>query len=195
MPAAPRRRRWSAWSRASRARRASTCCSTCCRNCSRHARLAFRRARQRRAALRALHARAAGALPGPRRVLQRLQRGTRALHRGRSGHLPDAVAVRAVRPQPDVQPEVRHRARSCGAPAGSPTRCSTSIPATGHGTGIVFNDFDPGGVRWALATGARVVRLAERVAPAGAERDARRTSPGTAGCGVRALYERSCRWD
>jgi starch synthase len=25
-------------------------------------------------------------------------------------------------------------------------------PATGEGTGIVFNDFDPGGVRWALAT-------------------------------------------
>jgi starch synthase len=25
-------------------------------------------------------------------------------------------------------------------------------PATGEGTGVVFNDFDPGGVRWALAT-------------------------------------------
>jgi starch synthase len=24
-------------------------------------------------------------------------------------------------------------------------------PATGEGTGIVFNDFDPGGVRWAIA--------------------------------------------
>jgi starch synthase len=23
-------------------------------------------------------------------------------------------------------------------------------PATGEGTGVVFNDFDPGGVRWAL---------------------------------------------
>jgi starch synthase len=25
-------------------------------------------------------------------------------------------------------------------------------PASGEGTGVVFNDFDPGGVRWALAT-------------------------------------------
>jgi starch synthase len=25
-------------------------------------------------------------------------------------------------------------------------------PASGRGTGIVFNDYDPGGVRWALAT-------------------------------------------
>jgi len=25
-------------------------------------------------------------------------------------------------------------------------------PLTGEGTGVVFNDYDPGGVRWALAT-------------------------------------------
>ena len=45
-------------------------------------------------------------------------------------------------------------------------------PATGTGTGVVFNDFDAGGLRWAHHDRARVVQLAERLAPAGAERHA-----------------------
>ena len=57
-----------------------------------HARPAFRRARQRRAPLRGIPARAAAAVPGSRRVLQRLQRGTRAHDRGGVRHLPHAVA-------------------------------------------------------------------------------------------------------
>ncbi len=46
--------------------------------------------------------------PGKCRVLQRVQRGTRALHRSGIGHVPDAVALRALRAEPDVQPEIRH---------------------------------------------------------------------------------------
>ena len=52
-------------------------------------------------------------------------------------------------------------------------RCSISIPATGQGTGIVFNDYDAGRRALGAADRARMVRLAERVAPAGAERHAR----------------------
>ena len=83
-------------------------------------------------------------------------------HRGGGGHVPDAVALRAVRPQPDVQPALRHGARSCGAPAGSPTRVQHFDPATGAGTGVVFNDYDAGGLRWALATALEWYTLAER---------------------------------
>ena len=39
---------------------------------------------------------------------QRLQRGARALDRGGERHVPDALAVRALRPEPDVQPALRH---------------------------------------------------------------------------------------
>ena len=46
-------------------------------------------------------------------------------------HVPDAVALRALRPDPDVQPALRHGARSCARPAGSSTRWSptTARPA------------------------------------------------------------------
>ncbi len=49
-------------------------------------------------------------------VQHRLRRRISASHRGGIGHLPDAVAVRAVRPEPDVQPPLRHR------PARAPRR-------------------------------------------------------------------------
>jgi len=45
-------------------------------------------------------------------------------------------------------------------------------PVTGQGTGIVFNDYDPDGVRWALSTALRVVRLPSVLAQADAERNA-----------------------
>ena len=35
-------------------------------------------------------------------------------------------------------------------------------PATGQGTGVVFNDFDAGGLRWALQTALEWFALAER---------------------------------
>ena len=111
----------------------------------------LRGARHWRGPLQAVHGIAAGTLPGQGRVLQRIRRGTRALHRGRLGHVPDALALRALRPQPDVQPQVRHRADR--APH---RRLADSVqhfdPATGQGTGVVFNDFDAGGLRWAITT-------------------------------------------
>ncbi len=59
-------------------------------------------------------------------------------------------------------------------------------PATGQGTGIVFNDFDAGWPALGAADRARVVRLAERVAPAGAERHAAGLLVGRAHRRVRA---------
>ena len=57
-------------------------------------------------ALKALAARHPGAGGGGRR----LQRGARAPDRGGRRPVPDAFALRALRPEPDVQPEVRHPA-------------------------------------------------------------------------------------
>jgi len=49
-----------------------------------------------------------------------VRRGARAPDRGRRRRLPDALALRALRPQPDVQPGLRHAAhrRAGGGPAG-----------------------------------------------------------------------------
>ncbi len=110
-------------------------------------------------------------LPRARRVLQRLQRGTRALHRSRGGHLPDAVAVRAVRPQPDVQPQVRHGAGRAPHRRTRRQRAAfRSRDRPGHGHRV--QRFRRGRPALGAADGARVVRLAERVAPARAERHA-----------------------
>src|SRR5437870_3887704 len=84
------------------------------------ARALGRRARgagQRRGALRAVAPRAGGPLPGARRGARRLRRGTRAPHRGGGGRLLDAVALRALRPEPALQPALwdrAHRARDRG---------------------------------------------------------------------------------
>ena len=72
--------------------------------------------------------------------LARLRRRPRPPHRGGRRLLPDAVALRAVRPQPDVQPALRHAAGRArhrrpgrhrqqlrrGRPAAAPASCSTT---------------------------------------------------------------------
>ncbi len=65
-------------------------------------------------------------------------------------HVPDALALRAVRPEPDVQPALRHDSRRAHAPAGWPTRSSPYEPGEHRGTGFVFEHFTPDGLRWAL---------------------------------------------
>ena len=47
----------------------------------------------------------------------------------RAPTLPDALALRAVRARPAHRAPLRRRCPSCGAPAGSPTPCASSIPA------------------------------------------------------------------
>jgi starch synthase len=74
------------------------------------ARVRARGAGFRRTAVRGILCRARAQVPGPRAVPSRLQRRTRALDRGRQRHVPDAFALRALRPQPDVQPALRHGA-------------------------------------------------------------------------------------
>ncbi len=80
-----------------------------------------RRARHRASrATRTCGAGSRRAHPDARRRAHRVRRGAGAPDRGGRGSLPDAVAVRAVRPEPDVQPALRHRAR--GAGGGRPGR-------------------------------------------------------------------------
>ena len=54
--------------------------------------------------------RARGAVSAAGRLPRGVQRAARAPHRGGRGHVPHAVALRAVRPQPDVQPALRNGA-------------------------------------------------------------------------------------
>ena len=89
---------------------------------------------------------------GPRVVLRRLRRSAGALDRRRQRRVPHALAVRALRAQPDVLACVTARfpiVRRTGGLADSVTHFD---PATGAGTGIVFNDFDATAMSWALDT-------------------------------------------
>ena len=64
--------------------------------------------------------------PGQSRRVHRLRRRHGASDRGRRRHLPDALALRAVRAEPDVQPALRHAAAWCTTPAACTTRWSTA---------------------------------------------------------------------
>ena len=70
------------------------------------------RRRSARASASSEHALAAVAArhPGPGRRRDRLRRGPRAPDRSRRRPLPDALALRALRAEPDVQPALRHAA-------------------------------------------------------------------------------------
>ena len=108
---------------------------------------------QRRAALREPAARAGGPASGPRLGDDRLRRTPGAPHRGGRRHLPDAVAVRALRPEPAVQPALRHRAGRAGHRRFAGHRRSTppSPAATASSSAIT----SPDALVAALTAGAR----------------------------------------
>ena len=66
------------------------------------------------------------------RAWHRLRRRPRAPHRGRRRLLPDAVALRAVRPEPDVQPALRHAADRARDRRPRRHRARTTTSATGE---------------------------------------------------------------
>src|SRR5690606_3205520 len=74
------------------------------------ARRATGRPRLGRTPARACLARARRGPPGAGRGSRRLRRAARAPDRGRRRPVPDAVALRTLRAQPDVQPGLRHAA-------------------------------------------------------------------------------------
>ena len=65
--------------------------------------------------------------PRPRVVFRRLRRQPGALDRRRERHVPHALAIRALRAQPDVLAALRNHSRSCGARAVSPIPSRISI--------------------------------------------------------------------
>ena len=73
-----------------------------------------RAARHGRAAVSRICGGAGARHPERDRRANRVRRGAGASHRRRSGHLPDAVAVRAVRAESDVQPALRDGAGGAG---------------------------------------------------------------------------------
>jgi starch synthase len=74
--------------------------------------------------------------------------------RGRRRHVPDAVALRAVRAQPDVQP-VMAPCRSCTGPAGWPISESGTRATAPNGA---FEHFTAEGLRWASSRRRAVPR-------------------------------------
>src|SRR5262245_25432989 len=72
--------------------------------------LVVRSARERGTAVRGVLHRSRAALQRSRQLPQRLRRRARPLDRGGERYVPDAFPLRAVWPQPDVQPALRHRA-------------------------------------------------------------------------------------
>ena len=70
----------------------------------------FGGARHRRSAIREAARRPGRGVSGTVRREDRVRRVARAPHRRRCRYLPHALALRAVRPQPDVQHALRHRA-------------------------------------------------------------------------------------
>ncbi len=102
--------------------------------------------RHRRPAVSGSLDRSVGRASRPHRRAHRLRRAARASDRGGRRHLPDAVAIRAVRPQSDVQSSVRHgaggpgRRRACGHGRRRFGRGST--PGSG-GRGFVFREYTP----------------------------------------------------
>ena len=173
-----RGRRSSARSRAWPTRRASTCSPP---RCPRLAALP--------PALRASSAPATGttrtssldlgaAPPRPRRGADRLRRGPRPPDRGRRRLLPDALALRALRPQPALQPALRHDPGGARGRRASPTPSSTSTPPAARAPASSSATTTSSGLLWAVARGARGLR-----APGGLGAAARatrwpRTSPG-----------------
>lgn len=80
----------------------------------------------------------------------RVQRTQGASHRGRKRFVPDALALRTLRPEPALQPALWHPAHR--ASHGRPGRLRVALrgwPA-GWGTGFVFDHFDGLGMHWAL---------------------------------------------
>ena len=73
----------------------------------------------------------------------RLRQRARAPDRGRRRPLPHAVALRAVRAQPDVQPRATARCPIVRATGGLADTVQNYDAATGHGTGFVFEDLTP----------------------------------------------------
>ena len=115
--------------------------------------------------------------PRTRVVLRRIRRVAGALDRGRQRHVPHALAVRALRPQPDVR--LRYGTipivRRTGGLADSVVHFD---PATGAGTGIVFNDFDAAAMSWALDTAMQWYRGCRRRGSGWCRTPCARISPG-----------------
>ena len=96
----------------------------------------------------------AGALPGAGRGPADLQPAARAAHLCRQRHLPDAVAVRAVRAEPDGRHALRRGARR--PRHGRPGRHRARLRSrTGEGNGFSFARYD------AMALFAALIRAAE----------------------------------
>ena len=107
-----------------------------------------------RAAIRRLVARPCGTASGSHRNSHRLRRAAGAPDRGGRRSVPDAVAVRAMRLEPDVQPALRHRAAWCEPSVDWTTPCTISTRGPGEGRGSAFDDYSAQALldtlRWAL---------------------------------------------
>ena len=117
-----------------------------CRSCWRSASWCFVVLGAGEAALRAVAARA-GARACPAACTSTgLQRGARALDRGGQRHVPHALALRAVRPEPDVQPALRHGADR--APHRRPRRLGAALRSRPRAPAPAWSSTPSTGRRW-----------------------------------------------
>ena len=124
--------------------------------------------------------RAGRARPRPLRGPLRLRRRARAQDRGGRGHVPDAVALRALRPHPDVQPALRHGAHR--ALDGRPGRHRRALGPrdAAQGTGFRFDHADGTGADVGARPGPGRVQRPPTPGRGSCATGWRRTSPGTA---------------
>ncbi len=140
-------------------------------------------------ALRALAAKYPVARGRPHRV----RRGPRASGGSGRRSLPDAVRVRAVRPEPDVQPALRHGADRAGGRRPATTRFSRIRRAPSTPTGSSSGTTRRTGSCACVQQAAPAVSQSGRVAEADPERDDSRPLMGHIGPGIWQSVQTSSR--
>ncbi len=125
-------------------------------------------------------------VPAPGLLLPRLLQPAGPPHRGRRRHVPDAVASTSRAASTRCTACATARCRSCTRPAASPTRCSSGTRRRGTGNGILFENHDEAGLRWAIEAALVALSRSRRLAALDAQRHGGGLLLGGAGEAVRA---------
>ena len=104
---------------------------------------------------------------------------------GRLRHVPDALALRALRPHADVRAALRHGPDRALDRRARRTRSSPSTPRRGTGTGFRFDTPDGTGLLWALDQALAACKDARGLEGADAAGDGARLLVGALGAGLR----------
>ena len=135
-----------------------------------------------------LWTRLAAAHPDRIGVHDRLRRSAGASDRGGRRHLPDAVAIRAVRAEPDVQPALRHGAGRAGRRRARRHGDATTRPADRTSTGFKFRALHARGAARGAQPGAGALSQTARSGGRSSSPGCSRIIPGTVRPGSTSKY-------